>query len=53
MKQIIAILRDGSTVCYKVVADDFDVEKYFEKRKHNFEMLGIESIEVSDFIPDA
>ena len=46
MKQITAILHDGSRMCYKIVPDDFDVEKYFEKRKYNFKMLGIKSIKV-------
>ena len=46
MKQVIATLRDGSQICHKTVADDFDVEAWAEKRKHNFDMLGIKSIRV-------
>jgi hypothetical protein len=46
MKQIIAILGDGSQVTYKTVPDDFDVEKWAEKRKHNFQQLGIKSIRI-------
>jgi hypothetical protein len=41
MKQIIAILRDGSRKCYKIVPDDFDVVAWTEKRKYNFPLLGI------------
>jgi hypothetical protein len=46
MKQIIAILKDGSRLCYKIVADDFNVEAWAEKRKENFRLLGIVSIKV-------
>ena len=46
MKQITAILRDGSRMCYKIVPDDFDVEAWTEKRKYNFGMLGILKITV-------
>jgi hypothetical protein len=55
MKQIIAILKDGSRMCYKIVADDFDVETWAKKRKENFRLLGIVSIEVEtirNLLPD-
>ena len=46
MKHIIAILKDGSQTIYKVVANDFDVGEWAEKRKENFRLLGIVSIRV-------
>ena len=46
MKQIIATLRDGSQLCYKIVPDDFDIEEWSEKRQYNFPLLGIESIRI-------
>jgi hypothetical protein len=46
MKQIIAIIRDGSRLVYKTVPDDFDVNSWARRRKHNFHLLGITDIQV-------
>jgi hypothetical protein len=46
MKQIIAILGDGTQMIHKTVSDDFDVEAWAEKRKHNFQQLGIKAIKI-------
>ena len=51
MKQIIAILKDQSQMCYKIVEDDFDVEAWAEKRRHNFHLLGIVAIKI-EMIPE-
>lgn len=46
MKLIYAIMNDGSQILHKTMPDDFDVEEWAEKRKWNFELLGIKSIRV-------
>ena len=53
MKQITAILNDGSRMCYKIVPDDFDVKAWTERRKYNFPLLGILQIIVETLPKDS
>ena len=48
MKLIYAMMEDGSQILHKTMPDDFDVEEWAEKRKWNFQLLGIKSIRVEE-----
>lgn len=48
MKQINAILKDGSRQHFRLVSDDFDVEDWTKRMRNNFVLLGIKEIIVED-----